>query len=357
MRCSACDQALWNVRGRLCPECGTPFSPSAQRFRPNSVEFCCAHCGQQYYGTDGDGLLQPRDFRCVTCGSACSMEVDMVLRPAPGTNEADVDLEALPWPPTGGAGWFGSAVRMLGMALGSPGRVGKAVGCGRETRPIVWLACLSIPLSMGGAVTAILFWTMGASIGGGTLRGSQLLEAGLTALGGATYPLPLLLAAVAVASALTWFVFRVGASELSYGRIFACWAFSCAPAIAMAVPCVGLYCGWLLAVVWAPVLAGLALARCTHASRWRVVVGVALPPGLVLLVLGGIIVLPLYITYLGVAAGGGPGAMPGAPQTAVVDDAETDGMDAPDANPAEKADADVSAAPAVTPPEPQPPSP
>ena len=62
MRCQNCNYTLWNLTTRECPECGTPFLPSAQDFQPNSVRFCCPGCDQDYYGTSPRGHLVPSAF-------------------------------------------------------------------------------------------------------------------------------------------------------------------------------------------------------------------------------------------------------------------------------------------------------
>jgi hypothetical protein len=59
MRCRTCEYALWNLRWRECPECGTPFRPSEFDFAPMSVRFCRPSCGQEYYGTGPRGHLSP----------------------------------------------------------------------------------------------------------------------------------------------------------------------------------------------------------------------------------------------------------------------------------------------------------
>ena len=67
MRCKTCDYQLWNLRSRQCPECGTAFRVSDYDFVPNSVQFCCPHCNQIYYGTSARGQLVPPAFTCVSC--------------------------------------------------------------------------------------------------------------------------------------------------------------------------------------------------------------------------------------------------------------------------------------------------
>ena len=35
MKCRACGYPLWNLRERICPECGSPWLPSDVDFVPN----------------------------------------------------------------------------------------------------------------------------------------------------------------------------------------------------------------------------------------------------------------------------------------------------------------------------------
>ncbi len=96
MQCRNCEYRLWGVKGRECPECGTPFAPSQYEFVPNSIRFCCPHCNQEYYGTGPQGHLEPAEFVCVQCGQAVGMD-DMVLFPATGLDEEQTRVEPLPW--------------------------------------------------------------------------------------------------------------------------------------------------------------------------------------------------------------------------------------------------------------------
>ncbi|MBL9141345.1 MAG: YIP1 family protein, partial [Phycisphaerae bacterium] len=278
MRCQTCNQTLWNVRGRTCPECGDRFTPSQHNFRTNMVEFCCARCGQQYYGTDHSGLLVPREFACVKCGEHCSMDENMVLRPAPGAHEGQIDADDIPWPRREPHGLIKSAFRMLGMALGKPTQVGRSLRGVRETGALWWLVCLALPLSIGITLSATAFWGLGRSTAGGTLRASELQDAALSALAWMAGPAVGLLGLVLAASGITWLIVHWGDRNLAFSRVFACWSFAASPVIVMAVPCMGFACGWAVVLVWAPILAGLMLAQCSQAKPVWVVSSVVVPP-------------------------------------------------------------------------------
>jgi hypothetical protein len=96
MRCAKCQYALWNIESRLCPECGSGFTPSEFRFAPDSVKFCCPHCRQAYYGTDSDGLIQPRAFDCARCHKPITLD-QMIVSPADGVDEDDTRGPIVPW--------------------------------------------------------------------------------------------------------------------------------------------------------------------------------------------------------------------------------------------------------------------
>src|ERR1044071_4725792 len=96
MKCKPCGYSLWNLRTRQCPECSAPFQPSEFEFVPNTVRFCCPHCGQQYFGTDEKGHLKPPLFDCVTCHQRVHMD-EMVIEPAAGMAEDQTRAERMPW--------------------------------------------------------------------------------------------------------------------------------------------------------------------------------------------------------------------------------------------------------------------
>jgi predicted RNA-binding Zn-ribbon protein involved in translation (DUF1610 family) len=96
MRCKICDYPLWNLTTRTCPECGSKFAPDEFEFVPNSVQYCCPHCAQAYFGTSEKGHLVPREFNCVKCGQRVQMN-EMVLRPAAGVKEEQTKPNPMPW--------------------------------------------------------------------------------------------------------------------------------------------------------------------------------------------------------------------------------------------------------------------
>lgn len=81
MRCAKCNYSLFDIRERICPECGGPIVISKHIFDHCGVRFCCPHCDQQYYGTDPNGHLVPRQFNCICCHNHISMNEMIVRKP------------------------------------------------------------------------------------------------------------------------------------------------------------------------------------------------------------------------------------------------------------------------------------
>jgi uncharacterized membrane protein YgcG len=97
MRCLQCDYPLLNLVDRTCPECGLEFRPSEYCFPPKKIRFCCPQCHTAYYGTDERGHLEPKSFDCVECGRRLHMD-EMVLRPAEGVSERELQVNSVAWP-------------------------------------------------------------------------------------------------------------------------------------------------------------------------------------------------------------------------------------------------------------------
>ncbi|MDZ4755245.1 MAG: hypothetical protein SGJ11_12235 [Phycisphaerae bacterium] len=83
MLCKKCDYPLWNVAGRICPECGADFKPSEFEFQPAGVRYKCPHCATAYFGLSAQGHLVPTSFVCSTCQKPIAMD-EMVLEPSDG---------------------------------------------------------------------------------------------------------------------------------------------------------------------------------------------------------------------------------------------------------------------------------
>jgi hypothetical protein len=120
MFCKICNYALWNLKERTCPECGTGFAPSQFRFKPNAIRFLCPHCSQQYFGTSRTGHLVPDRFDCVNCHQPIAMD-QMVLVPAAGVDERKTRARVNPWTDRIGRPKLRDWFKSVGLSLFVPG--------------------------------------------------------------------------------------------------------------------------------------------------------------------------------------------------------------------------------------------
>ena len=301
MRCKGCGYSLWNVPGRTCPECGRGFAPSEFEFRPNTVEFCCPGCMQQYYGTDKDGLPVPREFACVRCGSACSLDT-MVLRLAPGATDDETEVARVPWerPGRGVLGRFWSTVRD---GIGAPAALGKAAAAGADCWAafrfaLALLAAAAVPTALTAMVVIGFFegvGTAGARTGGVAWRSSMLAMVGTVSLsaGGAIVGVLLLLS---VAAALASVILRTLGRPVPWRVTWPVYAYSLGPMIFAAIPCLGPYCVAWPAAIWVIVAVTIALMAAVPESPGRVLAATLLPVAVAVLLGIGIfawVVVPL----------------------------------------------------------------
>lgn len=125
MQCRTCGYSLWNIRARSCPECATPFKPSDFEFAVNSVRYACPHCGQAYYGTAAKGHLHPVRFNCVKCAAPLHMD-EMVLQPSEGITDTQTTLDRMPWLESD-RGLAGRWLATIKWAMVQPNRLIRAV--------------------------------------------------------------------------------------------------------------------------------------------------------------------------------------------------------------------------------------
>lgn len=291
MRCQACTQPLWNAPGRVCAECGTPWKPSDFDLKVNAVQFCCPACGQAYYGTSSKGLLEPADFTCVTCGAACSMDGNMLMRPTSGADTNEVQWDAMPWPPRRGK-LVVDALSMLGHVIGSPFAVGRNLRAQRDTGVLLWMVLVSIPISVGVLGTLMFLWMIDRAGRGSTaLRASEMTSYVLWTTGAIVGPSLALLALSAFCGAITWCVMRGTDERMSFGSAQACWAFSTAPLVLMMVPCLGIFPGAPIGLLGVVVLAILVIQAAYDGGTSRKLLAALLPPALIFLGVIGFAVL------------------------------------------------------------------
>lgn len=350
MRCKGCGYSLWNVPGRTCPECGRAFVPSEFEFRPNTVEFCCAGCGQQYYGTDRSGLPVPREFDCVRCGAPCALD-SMVVRLAPGCTDEQAEVFRVPWE-TRERGRIRAFLATVRDGMTRPARLGKAIAAGTGAGAawgFVLLMCAVALLPTAIAVDAVVAWVgymeaTGARTGAASFRTSALEVLGTTALVTACAAAAMVLA-VLVCAAACFAILRALRERPSWGTIWASYAYSTAPAVLLAVPCLGPYCGSTPVAVWFIACSIIVLVHATAIASWKVATAALAPIVLALAAAGLVIAFAVAPAMQAAATAAAPAAAATA-QAAPTEGEETDpGTAAPevDADSTDGADAGPAA--------------
>ncbi|MFN7020595.1 MAG: hypothetical protein ACK4WH_04605 [Phycisphaerales bacterium] len=268
MRCKTCNYPLWQIRARVCPECGSPFKPGDFEFVVNSVQFRCPHCEQDYYGTGPRGHIEPSEFDCIGCGRRIGLD-EMVLLPTEGVDETRTLPGRNPWVERRENTWVGAWFRTVGMAIGEP----RALGRHTPVNSSAWRAFVF------ALVTNLLYVYLGGLwliagplmfVGGATAvaRVGGIVAAVLVPLGLVTVPLLILPLVVHGVLRLT------GPTERGLkGTSLALW-YTSAVNLPAAVPCLSLYVAWIGWVWWA-IAAGFALKAIQNCRGWRVAVALA----------------------------------------------------------------------------------
>lgn len=195
MRCTKCKYQLWNLPAGACPECGPPFKPSQFRFRAHRVRFCCAHCGQDYYGDDVNGHLDPIEFDCVCCGRHIHMD-ETILQPAKGVSESQTRLHPLavwlgfdnvvpcpanPWLQRKQIGLIKAARGAIQVAMRAPRKLMAVTAVDSSTCSAFGLAALLLlAFSLTGPGSGVVLMSLGQS---GGIGAAECLLAWLIFLG------------------------------------------------------------------------------------------------------------------------------------------------------------------------------
>ena len=279
MRCKGCGYSLFNHRGRTCPECGAAFSPADFEFLPNAVEFCCAGCMQQYYGTDPRGLIVPRSFECVRCKAPCELG-SMVLRPAPGVGEDRTEAHRVPWEDRS-IGRLRRLGRTLADGMGRPSRLGAAIAVSEGGgSPLAFLALVAalatIPTAL--AVVAFMILSSPAFVGSGSrFSGATIRQDLLYVLGVSAISIGSVLLVAALLAGLAVLVLRATGTDARWRRVWPTFAYTAAPLVICVLPCIGPYCGSTVAGVWWMVCAGIAISEACRVNAARAVAAVLVP--------------------------------------------------------------------------------
>lgn len=281
MRCRHCDYPLWNIKARVCPECGNAFKPSDYEFTPNSVRFLCPHCSQDYYGTTPDGHLEPTEFDCVRCGHHVRMD-EMTLLPTEGVDERLTTLEVMPWRERAQIGFVRAWFATVGKALFAPTALMRA-DPGPSNLDAWWFLVLTQAAYSVVGFAALLFLMLFAVIatGGATGLAGMALWLVASLVGGAVFYSIF----VAVWGAITHAILRVtGATERTIGATYQCLCYASGANAMTIVPCLGTYLA-PVAWIWWTISAAFMVAERQRVSAWRAALAVGLPPGIAILLL------------------------------------------------------------------------
>jgi hypothetical protein len=281
MRCRTCEYPLWNIPARQCPECGGPFLPSEYQFVPNTVEFCCPHCQQSYYGTTDKGHLFPPQFACVKCARPVSMD-EMVLRPAPGFEESVTQPDHNPWIERPRLGRTKAWFAMIGRSLVAPARLMNATPPTSSVGQAWWFAVVTLLITMFASVVPMMLFFMvmiglagGGGMGGGGMGGgAAIIFVVFLVMLIAGFGLTLLL--ILLWGWLTHVLLRMtGPVEFPVGRTFHAICYSSGANLLTAVPCIG---GYGLGMIWWIVSAILMTQRAQKVGGGRATFAVLTPP-------------------------------------------------------------------------------
>lgn len=323
MRCPGCDTPLWKARARRCPTCERPFKPSDFRFRPQTVRFCCPHCGQGYLGGGADGLPSPRRFECAFCGERIDAD-EMVLEVAEGVAEHETRPDTLPWV-EGYRPWWARWGLTAWLSVRDPARLMSLTPADLGAKPAVSYALAT--LGAGAVAIALGAWLAG--------KGLSLPGISRAVASGRGVGLLVLLVIASGALLAAWVALiaataRPEARPLARTRGVQAVCLTCLPQTLWFVPGLGLWVGWLGTLAWAR-SATRALAASGVLDRRRArVAGLAWPAtnaALWVLIAGGsaLDVLPSFgggPASWGVSAGASVGRFDG-PIRAVLDRGQT----------------------------------
>lgn len=300
MKCSTCTYSLWNIRTRTCPECGAGFKPSDFDFTLNSVQFCCPHCNQSYYGTGARGHLVPPAFACVSCGQHITMD-ECVCLPTQGVVEEQTRTDDMPWFERRARGVFMGWLATIGRAMVAPGRLMQTIPPASPAGFVFGSMTLSI-FALVGIAPILLFAGFMAGVGPGGGGGPRI--AGV--VGG-------LGTAMAVAVLSTWVVLGIwtlvthallyisGGTPHTLRRTSQALGYSAGAAVLVAIPCVGPYFGVFLAIWWV-VSATIMLAKAHNISGGRAAFATLTPVVVCIVAIGGFVVWTVRSTMNTVAA-------------------------------------------------------
>jgi hypothetical protein len=270
---------LWNLRERRCPECGDGFQIREYEFAPSSVQFCCPHCMQAYYGLSATGHLIPDEFACVKCANVVHME-SMVLLPTQGVKEEQTRAMTIPWVERRARGRWSAWISTIGWGFARPADIGRLLK--GEPKPgdalSFGLVTMSAATFLMAIVPFILCGVMFASIGGGGGGGGPFVGSGVLAmlisgLFGLVSAFVVVNICALLSHAILW---TTGNCSSTVGGTVEAMNYTTGPFIMCAIPCVGVYIlpiSW----IWWAVACVLSVKHRQEVSVWRACVAVLVP--------------------------------------------------------------------------------
>lgn len=292
MRCRKCDYRLWNLRSRQCPECGTPFVPSQYELVPNSVEFRCPHCDQAYFGTGPKGHLLPAAFECTSCGRHIHMD-EMVLLPAAGIEEEQTQIDRMPWLERKKRGFFRSWFSTIGRSMITPGRLMRSIPAGSSVASAWWFAIWTNTLILLVSLVPLVIFQIVVFAGFAGSGGPPASAFG--AIPAVMLIMALLgtIVVIALWGCLTHGLLRLtGPTFTTLGGTYQAICYSTGANAPTALPCLGLYFGW----IWWIVSAVLMVKEAQQVQGWRAALAVLTFPALLIFS-----IIALYMVLIAVA--------------------------------------------------------
>ena len=259
MRCKNCDHSLWNQPvppegvGRVCSECGTPYTAADFDYGRGKVRFCCPGCTTGYYGTSERGHLEPAEFDCIGCGAHPNMERCIIRAHNMERENEAMQQRDLPWLEEGSLGWIRRWWRTTNLSLSNTARVVPLLT--RPPKPLLAavFATVNAFLSsvIGGGIYALVPFIFSRS-GLATVDAYAL---GLAILGIVASSLAITIFCAIPAVCCCW-ITRKG-EPLGFARGFELSAYSTGALLFAIIPC----CGFIIApVVWASQVIGTFVA-------------------------------------------------------------------------------------------------
>lgn len=288
MHCKSCNYPLWNLTGRICPECGKDFKPSDFEFIPNTVKFSCPHCQQHYYGTGEKGHLSPVEFQCVNCAAPLHMD-QMVLLPADGISDKQTKPIHCPWYERKKIGFFKGWLRTVGMAIRSPVTLIRSTPIEASGASAFWFAVLTLMLFtfVAGAAGSLIFIPFMLTMAGGGGRGPGMFMVMGFAI---TWILWTVITTIAllVWTILAHIILRLtGETKHTYSRTVQSICLGAGAMIPAAIPCLGFYLS-LPGLLWWIIISVFMLKVGQGVSGFRASLAAIVPPTATIIIVVGL---------------------------------------------------------------------